>query len=223
MFNNEQIVTQPVFFLFIAFSFFLTAGYFWGRRRNKAIFFSAFNDLIKVIQPDDQTFRNIGGSIGYHANFLIKKKGSQLSRVDATITLLPRHSLLYLPISKMTRKYDRLFITVHLKQTPLEEGHLIEAKYNGFRRSKIENAKGLNREDVKWGKYAFSIYYESMIMRDSFVKLMDSNPDPGVIRHVAVVPNQKKVFIFMIPKPGDVARYLTPLYLWLPSILKKKT
>lgn len=222
MFKNEQIITQPVFFLFIAFSFLLTVGYFWGRRHNRQIFLSAFDDLVKVIQPDDQTFTNIGGAIGYHAKLFIKKKGSPLSRVDATITLLPRHSWLYLPISKMTRKYDRLFITLYLKNTPPEESHLIEAKYNGFRGSKIENVNRLNREDVKWGNFDFHMYYESTEMRGNFLKLMDNNPDPGVIRHIAIVPSQKKTFIFMIPRRGDVARYLTPVYRWLPSILKMK-
>ena len=67
MFDNEQIATQPVFLLFIAFSFFLTLVYFWGRKKNKALSLSVFNDITDVIKPDDQTFTNIGGAIGYHA------------------------------------------------------------------------------------------------------------------------------------------------------------
>jgi len=222
MFANEEIVTQPVFLLFVAFSFLLTVGYFWGRRRNRNIFLAAFNDLLQVVQPDDQTFRNIGGAIGYHANLTIKKKGFPLSRVDATITLLPRHAWLYYPISRLTRKFDRLFITVFTKQRPREECHLIERGYNGFRGSKIEHADRLNREDVQWGRQRFQIYYEGMAMRDTFRKFIDENPDPGVLRHIAVIPGQKKIFIFMIPRRGDVARYLTPVYRWLPSLLQQK-
>jgi len=112
MFEYEHIIMQPVFFLFVAFSFLLTVGYLWGRRQNKEISLAVLKDLIDVIRPDDQTFTNIGGAIGYHANLLVKKKGALLSRADATITLLPRHSWLYLPISKIIRKYDRLFITL---------------------------------------------------------------------------------------------------------------
>jgi len=98
MFEHGHIVTQPVFFLFIAFSCVLTVGYFWGRRENKRVFLSAFDDLVEVVKPDEQTFTNIGGVVGYHANLLIKKK-SPFSQIDATITLLPRHSLLYISIS----------------------------------------------------------------------------------------------------------------------------
>jgi hypothetical protein len=221
MFQHEQIIMQPVFFLFVAFSFLLAAGYLWGKRQNKKISMSVFKDLMDVIRPDDQTFTNIGGAIGYHAQLLVKKKGALLSRADATITLLPRHSLLYLPLSKIIRKYDRLFITLYLKHTPPEESHLIEAKYNGFRGSKIDNAQRLNREEVKWGKFDFYMYYESMAMRNHFARLMEKNPDPGTIRHIAIVPDQKRIFIFMIPQKGNVARYLDPVYRWLPSIFPK--
>ncbi|MBU0652066.1 MAG: hypothetical protein KJ649_08895 [Proteobacteria bacterium] len=221
MFQHEYIVTQPVFFLFVAFSFLLTAGYLWGRRQNKKIFQAIFKDLMDVIRPDDQTFTNIGGAIGYHAKLLVKKKGALLSQVDATITLLPRHSLLYLPISKIIRKYDRLFITLYLKHPFPEESHLIEAKYNGFRGSKIDNADRLTREDVKWGKFDFHMYCQNMAMRDHFARLMKKNPDPGTIRHIAFVPHQKKIFIFMIPQKGSVARYLAPVYQWLPSVFPK--
>ena len=221
MFQHAYIITQPVFFLFVAFSCLLTAGYIWGRRKNKKIVLAVFKDLTDVIRPDDQTFTNIGGAIGYHAKLIVKKKGALLSQADATITLLPRHSLLYLPISKIIRKYDRLFITLYLKRPPPEESHLIEAKYSGFRGSKIDNAQRLNREEVKWGKFDFQMYYESMAMHDHFAGLMKKNPDPGTIRHIAIVPNQKKVFIFMIPQQGNVARYLNPVYRWLPSVFPK--
>jgi len=221
MFQHEYIIMQPVFLLFVAFSFFLATGYLWGKRQNKKIVLAVFKDLMDVIRPDDQTFTNIGGAIGYHAKLLVKKKGALLSLADATITLLPRHSLLYLPLSKIIRKYDRLFITLYLKRPPPEESHLIEAKYSGFRGSKIDNTQRLNREDVKWGKFDFHLYYESMAMRDNFTRLMGENPDPGTVRHIAIVPDQKKIFIFMIPQKGNVARYLAPVYRWLPSIFPK--
>jgi len=220
MFKYEHLITQPVFFLFVAFSFLLTLGYFWGRRHNRDIYLSVFNDLVDIVKPDDQTFTNIGGAIGYHANLHIKKKGAPISRVDATITLLPRHSWLYLPISKLIRRYDRLFITVHMKQPPPEEVHLIEHFYDGFRKSKITNADRLNREDIKWGDLDFRLYYESTAMRDKIMKFMEAHTEPGTIRHIALVPEQKSGFIFMIPKKDEVARYLKPAYDYIPRLIK---
>ncbi|MEA2014108.1 MAG: hypothetical protein U9N38_02200 [Thermodesulfobacteriota bacterium] len=221
MFKYEYIITQPVFFLFVAFSFLLAFGYFWGRKHNRSIFLSVFNDLIKVFNPDDQTFTNIGGVIGYHANLFIKKKGAFLSRVDATITMLPRHSWLYFPISKFIRKYDRLFIELYLKTKPLEECHIIESQYSRFAGAAITGAERFNKETLTWGTYTFSLFYKSIETHTHLMDFINRNPEPGVIRHIAIIPSQKKCFIFMIPRKGQVAKHLTPVYKWLPSIVKK--
>jgi hypothetical protein len=219
--NYTDIVYQPIFFLFVGFSFLLTFGYFWGRRLNRRIYHSAFNDLVDIVRPDDQTFTNIGGAVGLHANLFVKKKGTPFSRVDATITLLPRHSWLYLPVSKLMRKYDRLFITLYLKKPPSEEAHLIESKYSKFMGSKIENAHLMHHEPIKWEKLDFHLYYHGLEMREKMRSFIRKNPAPGIIRHIALVPAQKKGFIFMIPKPDQVARYFAPIYQWLPSIIKE--
>jgi hypothetical protein len=219
--NYANIVHQPIFFLFIGFSFLLTLGYFWGRRSNRRIYQSAFNDLVNVVKPNDQTFTNIGGAVGFHANLFVKKKGTPFFRVDATITLLPRHSWLYLPISKLIRKYDRLFITLYLKKPPSEEAHLIESNYSKFMGSKIDNAHHLHHETVKWKNLDFHLYYSSREMLEKMRSFIKKNPTPGIIRHIALVPEQKKGFIFMIPKLDQVARYFAPIYQWLPSVVKE--
>jgi hypothetical protein len=216
----EKMLTQPAFYLFIAFSFLLSAGYFWGRRRNSRIFLSAFDDLMNVLRPDDQNFTNIGGAIGYHANLYFKKKGFFISRVDATITMLPRHSLLYFPVSKFIRKYDRLFLTMYLKNRPPEECHIIEKRYSGFSGAKITGAERLQKATVTWGAHDFYLYYETAEMHVRLMKFIEKNPDPGVIRHIAIVPDQQKCFLFMIPRRGQVAKSFSPVYQWLPSIVK---
>ncbi|MDO9558725.1 MAG: hypothetical protein Q7I89_03470 [Syntrophales bacterium] len=222
MFQHENIITQPIFFLFVAFSFILTLGYFWGRRQNRKIFLSALQDLVDVVRPDDQTFTNIGGAIGYHANLYLKKKDAPFSQVDATITMLPRHSWLYLPFSKLIRKYDRLFITLYLKRKPLEELHLIEKGYSGFMGTKISNAPRLQKESIHWGAYDFFLFYQSGAGRDALMRFTRECPDPGIIRHIAVVPEQKKGFVFMIPLKGQVARGLSPVYRWISTLMKQE-
>ncbi len=218
MFEHDYLLTQPLFYLFIAFSLFLSLGYYWGRRRNKNIFLSAFNDLVEIVKPDDQKFTNIGGTIGYHANLFVKKKGP-VSQVDATITMLPRQSLLYMPISKLIMRHDRLFVTIYLTRTPSGEGHLIEKKYAAFRGPKIVNADMLNREETRWGELDFIIYYENLKIRDHLSNLMKDLPDPGILRHIALIPHEKKGFIFAIPKMKGVGKDFGPVYRWLLKIL----
>lgn len=220
MFKYQHIITQPVFFLFIAFSCLLSVVYFWGRRENRRVLLSAFNDLVEVIRPDDKTFTNIGGVVGYHANLIINQKNSLFSKVDATITLLPRHSLLYMPISLFIMRFDRLFITLHMKAALSGEGHLIEKGYAGFRAPKITNAHRLEKTEVKWGAYDFLLYHEQVKMRDQLMAFVSQNPDPGIIRHIAIVAAQRKCFVFMIPKKGRVKETLLPVYRWLNRLSK---
>jgi hypothetical protein len=180
---------------------------------------SAFEDLLRLFKPDDQKFTNIGGAIGYHANLYIKKKKAFLTRVDATITMLPRHALLYLPISRAIRKYDRFFVELHLKNRPAEEWHLLEEGYSRFSKTKISNLSMLHMEKVDWGGYAFDLLYESEQIRQKLLDFMAQNSDPKGIRHIALVPNQKKCFVFMIPKKGEVGKSLSPVYARLPSLV----
>jgi len=98
LFAREDIVTQPLFYIFVAFSALLGFAFFRGKRVNDRMFRGAFQDLIDVFRPVDQTFTNIGGSIGYHAQ-LSARKADVVEKVEATITFLPRQALLWMPIS----------------------------------------------------------------------------------------------------------------------------
>jgi hypothetical protein len=220
MFQFDYLAGQPLFYLFIAFSALLAYGYFWGKKKNHRIFVAAFNDLVEVVQPADQTFTNIGGLIGYHAD-LVNKKGEIVEKVEATITFLSRHSWLWLPISKLIWKNDRLFVTINLRKPPFGEGHLIESGYARFRGPKIANADRLKKETIQWGGGNFQLYYQNMQTRENLAALVSDNPDPGAVRHIALVPELNRCFIFMIPRVGEVARSFAPIYRWLPSVLKK--
>jgi len=219
MFEYAHLAGEPLFYLFIALSFLLGAGYFWGKRINDRIFRSAFSDLVAVVKPVDQTFTNIGGLIGYHAT-LRPPKSAPVERVDATITFLPRHAWLWMPVSKLIRKYDRLFITIHLRRAPIAEGHLIEKGYARFRGPKITNVDRLQSETVRWGNLDFILYFGNETIRQRLRNFVNKQPDPGLVRHIALVPEQQRSFIFMIPKTGTVAAALAPIYRWIPTILK---
>jgi hypothetical protein len=221
--SAQPITQQPLFFLFIAASVFISLCYLWGRRRNKRIHLSAFNALVNALDPRDQTFTTIGGQVGYHAN-LIPRKNQFVSRVDATITLLPREAILYYPISRYFRKWDRLFLTFYFSKDAhgkINEGHLIEKEYEGFRTSKITNKARLKSERIEWGGKTFFVYFENQTMRNALLELKRKLGSPGELRHVAFVPNQEKAFVFLVPKLGETARVFPAIWSWLNEILEK--
>ena len=191
----------------MAIGAFIVYSFHSGRRKNKEICTATFNELIKIFKPDDQTFTNIGGAVGHHGTFTFKERGS-VSRIDVTLTLLPRQAPLYMPISKFLMKYDRLFISVYMRYPPPGEGHIIERGYTGFRGPVITNISRLRQMEFKWGDLAFFLYYEQDRMVDHFKKLVETLPDPGPIRHIAVVPDQRKGYIFMGLQQETIEAYL---------------
>jgi hypothetical protein len=193
---------------------FIVFSFYSGKRKNREICTAVFNKLMKVFKPDDQTFTNIGGVVGHHGTFSFKERGS-VSRIDVTLTLLPRQAPLYMPISKFFMRNDRLFISVYMRYPPPGEGHLIEKGYTGFRGPEITNISRLHQMELQWGDLAFFLYYEQDRMIDRFRELIGSLPDPGPIRHIAIVPDQRKGFIFMGLQQEPIDVYLAAVYDWL--------
>jgi hypothetical protein len=169
---------------------------------------------MKVFKPDDQTFTNIGGTVGHHGTFSFKERGP-VSRIDVTLTLLPRQAPLYMPISKFLMRNDRLFISVYMRYPPPGEGHMIERDFTGFRGPEITNISRLHQMEFQWGDLPFFVYYEQNRMIDHFRELIESLPDPGPIRHIAIVPDQRKGFILMGLQQEPIEAYLAGVYDWL--------
>jgi hypothetical protein len=206
--------TLSVLIVIVAVSAFIVFSFHSGKRKNKEICTTTFNELIKVFKPDDQTFTNIGGVVGHHGTFSFKERGP-VSRIDVTLTLLPRQAPLYMPISKFFMRNDRLFISVYMRYPPPGEGHIIEKGYTGFRGPEITNISRLHQGQLQWGDLAFFLYYEQDRMIDRFKELIESLPNPGPIRHIAIVPDQRKGYIFMGLQQEPIESHLAAVYGWL--------
>lgn len=220
--GQSAIVYQPLFYLLIALSLLLSFGYLWGSRRNKTIIRTTFEVLLEIFKPKDQQFTNIGGLSGYHAN-LIPHRNRFIRRVDITMTLLPREAWLYLPISKLVRRFDRLYMVFHL--TPeamgvLREGHLIERGYSHFHGSKIAHEDELESETITWGGRTFFIYSEEERTREALRRCMSLLGQPGPLRHVALVPEEERMFIFLIPRPREVRKVVETVHGWFTQLLR---
>jgi hypothetical protein len=212
--TSGNVATGSVLIFIIVISAFIVFSFHSGKRKNKEICTTTFNELMKVFKPDDQTFTNIGGAVGHHATFIFKERGP-ISRIDVTLTLLPRQAPLYMPISKFLMRNDRLFISVYMRYAPPGEGHMIERDFTGFRGPEITNISRLHQMEFQWGDLPFLIYYEQNRVMDHFRELMASLPDPGPIRHIAIVPDQRKGFILMGLQQESIEAYLTTVYDWL--------
>ena len=211
--------TVSVIIVIIAVTVFIVFSFHSGKRKNKEISTTIFHELVKVFKPDDKNFTNIGGAVGHHGTFSFKERGS-VSRIDVTLTLLPRQAPLYMPVSKFLMRYDRLFISVYMRYPPPGEGHIIERGYTGFRGPEITNIARLRQTEFKWGDLEFFLYYEQDRMIDQFKTLIESLKDPGPIRHIAIVPDQRRGYIFMGLQQGSIEAHLAPVYDWFFSVFE---
>ncbi len=225
MFQNMQVTTQPVFYLFLAVSLLLSLGYVWGKRKNTKIHLSAFNAVVGFLRPKDQTFTNIGGLTGYHAN-IVPHKNKIIRRVDLTLTLLPRQSWLYLPFSLMIKHTDRLYTTLLFgkKVKPsFGEGHLIEEKFGKTGQGAITDKDRFNSEAVLWGDKTFILYTEDEELNMAFKDLLERVKDPLTIKHIAINPGEGKAYFFMVPLYGIVSRVFGDIYNWIVKTVEPST
>ena len=114
-FHMAQNIFLPLFFFFTVI---LVGGYFWGVKQNKKITQKIFFSLEEIFKPVEKKITAIGGSIGYHATFILNHP--RINKIDLTLVLLPRHSLLWLPFSLLIFRHDRLRITAFLTQPLLD-------------------------------------------------------------------------------------------------------
>ena len=225
MFQNMQITTQPLFYLFLAVSLLLSLGYVWGKRRNTRIHLSSFNAVVAVLKPKDQSFTNIGGLTGYHAN-LIPKKNKIIRRVDLTLTLLPRQSWLYLPFSLLLTHSDKLYSTLLFgkKIKPdFKEGHLIEQKFSGTTQGKIDNPESFNTEEILWGQRMYLLMTKDEYLKNAYKDLMNRIPDPLTLKHIAIVPQESKAYFFLVPKIGVVRDIFDTLFSWISMTVERSS
>lgn len=222
MFAHAEIATQPAFYLLIAGTVLLSLGFVRGRRRNRRILRGSFDALSETLKPRDQQFTNIGGQTGYHANF-IPGACRSVRRVDATLTLLPRQSWLYMPFSYLIQHFDRLFLTFFVNKRGrkvLKEGHLIETRFEKMRGNRIDNIDQLQKENLEWEGMNFHLYYMDQAMRDHLLKLKDRLGQPGNFRHAAIVPCEEAAYLFQIPRPQTVGPIVSAFRDWFDEYVE---
>ncbi len=217
-----QVTSQPIFYLFLAVSLLLSLGYVWGKRKNTKIHLSAFNGVVGFLRPKDQTFTNIGGLTGYHAN-IVPHKNKSIRRVDLTLTLLPRQSWLYLPFSLVMKHTDRLYTTLLFgkKVKPsFGEGHLIEEQYAKTAQGTITDRDSFNSDPVQWGDKKFILYTKDEKLNAAFRELLAAVKDPLTVKHVAVIPDERKAYFFMVPLYGVVPLIFGDIYNWIVTTVE---
>lgn len=204
------MINTTLFYVFIGISLILVWGYFYGRKKNNRIAHAAINSLIDLTQPSDQKITNIGGVVGYHVE-LEFQSGKRFSDIRATITLMARHSLLYWPISKLIRKFDRFFIRANLaKKNCSAEAHIIEKQFfKNKRQGKINSA--LTKKNYQIGDTEFYTFTKDKCDEQFLGKLLEKIKKEDRLKEVSIYPYNKKVEILIVPALKNNQKLLKPI------------
>ncbi|RKX66811.1 hypothetical protein DRP44_03345 [candidate division TA06 bacterium] len=194
------MTNMSLFLIIVAVSFAVILAYFVGGRRNKKKIREIASELEELFDPVDKEYTNIGGFVGYHFNYEIENEF--IEKIRGTITLLPRHSILFYPISLLTSKSDKLFITITLRKAITEEIHIIAKELRSSRLHEITNSE--LEENLRG---SFIIYYKSK-KGETFAKKCADIMEHAEIKHLALFPPEKRVYAFIIPKNrGEIKKF----------------
>ncbi|GAK52002.1 hypothetical membrane protein, conserved [Candidatus Moduliflexus flocculans] len=202
------IPTQTLFFIFIVVIGILMLVYFRNRKYNLALLTIVSKELEAALQPTDQTYTWIGGTVGFKAEY---QTPNPLRKAEATATMLSRQSLLFYPISKVLLGNDRLFVVIYPTERFRREAHIIERWYYRLRLQTLENEADFIRKTVTVRNKTFDLFSSDNAGIEKLSAWLTRLPNPELIKHVAFVPENGSVYLYMIPKPDAITQTVSTM------------
>jgi hypothetical protein len=190
---------EPTVLIFIALAAFLMLGWNRGGRINTKILLDAVETMERVFSPLDKTYTNIGGVVGYNFEYRI---APPFKRLEGTITTLPRHAVLYLPISRrLLGREDRLLFTLYCEELRTGRGHIVNAE--GYRRGTIpvEDADNPESTTVEREAGTFLILWYNPMIRDRMAEMLGQLSDTATecIRYIGYYGSEGHLAVTVNP------------------------
>ncbi len=192
--------------LIIILALVMVIAYFTGRKRNSWIAGWITSETEEVLKPTDQNYVNIGGTIGYNSQYKLKKP---FTTAKGTFTLLPRQSLLYMPISLLISKHDNYYLNIFTKNKLLGEGHILSDDYFHRRRTTIHGIEDMERKLVETaGGKKFIMLWSNHRLEDKLEEFLNNITDKDLLKHFCCYADNKTFFIHIKPRKDSVRSLL---------------
>ncbi len=176
--------------------------YYRGRRLNLLLMEHYIKAVKGVIKPRDENYTWLGGYIGFRAEY--KVNHDNIRKFEYTLTLLPRHSILYFPISLLTSRHDKLYIVVRPLAQIKREAHLIQKGYYRLRPN-IENEDFLRKETIEIAGKEYEALFEKKRDIENLKEFVESLSNPHNVKHVSLTPKTNVFYVLMKPEPDTIA------------------
>lgn len=175
--------------------------YYRGRKLNLLLMEHYIRAVKEMVNPEDENYTWLGGYIGFRAEYKVNR--DNVRKFEYTLTLLPRQSILYFPISLLTSRHDRLYFVVKPFSKVKREAHLIQKGYYRFK-PKIENEPLLQREVIEVDGKEYEALFEKRRDLENLKALLESFSKPDNVKHIALTPSTNVLYVFMKPEPDTI-------------------
>ncbi|HEY9054442.1 MAG TPA: hypothetical protein VIO60_06460 [Rectinemataceae bacterium] len=176
-----------------------TTQYYLGSRQNRWMGKRISTQAEEILNPKDTEYVNIGGVIGYNFVYRLREPWKE---AKGSFTFLPRHSMLYLPISYLIGSRDRFFLNLFTDRRLAGEGHIVEKRHLG--RAKIDGVESMKRMEVSKGKKRFVLLYKEEGLKSALLKTLEAMADSDSLAHFCCYADNKTFFLFLKPRKGMV-------------------
>ncbi len=193
-------VLSSIFVLLVVLAIAAVLQFAKGRKINLTLISFTANKMEEVFKPRDKIYQWIGLYVGYKAVYKLMK--NTLDRVEATLLLLPRQSLLYYPISLIISRFDRIYLVFCYNKNIPYEAHVVRKGYYRRRIDKvIKNAAYMKKDKVMVKNTEFYLVYKNASTVNKLLQFVKNLENPSIVNHVALVPKNNTLYIAAKVKP----------------------
>ncbi len=187
----------------------LVLQFYRGRKINLALQEKVIRELEEVFRPVDKIYQVIGIYVGFRG--VLKLDDPSIERVEVTTILMPRHSLLYYPISLLTVRMDKVMIHLVPRGRVPGEAHVVRKGYYRLGASRvIEGSELMESWEEVIGGRRFEVF-DASNLSGRLLQAVRSLPDPGTVNHLALVPANNTIFFAFRLRPDSLRANLEAL------------
>jgi hypothetical protein len=190
---NDSSLIVPI----IVIAILTTLTYYRGRKKNRWISAWISRETEEALRPADTNYVNFGGVIGY--NF-VYKMNKPFREAKGTFTLLPRHSLFFIPVSYLfLTRHDRFYLHLYTDGRLAGEGHIIARPYFPKAARMITGIGELQRGDADCDGKRYVLLWKGKGMEENLRRLLSKLENPGLLLHFCCYADNKTFFLFVKP------------------------
>ncbi|WP_456422515.1 hypothetical protein [Thermococcus sp.] len=211
-------ISSTLLFALMVVAALTSIQFYKGRKLNLQLMQHYLRSIEEVVKPEDRDYVWLGGYIGFRANYKVNR--DNIRKFEYTLTLLPRHSLLYFPIALLTSRHDKLYFVIRPEAQIKRETHLIQKGYYRLKPN-IENEDFLQRETIEIAGKEYEALYEKKRDVIKLKELVESLSNPHNVKHVSLTPKTNVFYVLMKPEPDTIGRDVEKLLRFVNEKLKE--